>query len=275
MADLILKFFREDLTEAEQQALSDSILSSEEEAMRLTEEAAKAYQRYGLPEPQWAGGGPPKTHWPNPGWNTWSWFSAILTGALVTWSIWHFRAEVEKAVSFSLGSGQNSPSTPTMFPKAPTSTISQKGSSRADPFNKTAGLSPVKKSRMNFLGKTDIDIVVASAPVRAEKGPSTNPFIPSSRVTPVLNPVEVTANPHQAHSNLSVMVRRAEPGQVTLRLFDMDDNQVLLLYQGLLQTGNWVFDWDGKLEGTSAPPGYYQIQVESGPVTQKKKIFIR
>jgi len=55
-----------------------------------------------------------------------------------------------------------------------------------------------------------------------------------------------------------------------------DDSTAVLLYEGLLPSGKWVFDWDGKFtNGQMAPPGFYRIQVESGPVVQNKTIVVR
>jgi hypothetical protein len=57
MADVVDKFFREDLTEAEEQALSDALWTSDEHALRFGGLAEEAYARYGLPEPSSAGPG--------------------------------------------------------------------------------------------------------------------------------------------------------------------------------------------------------------------------
>ncbi|HET9869259.1 MAG TPA: FlgD immunoglobulin-like domain containing protein [bacterium] len=50
--DLIQKFFRDDLTEAEEKALSERLQGSTEDALRFGEEAEKRYQAYGLPDPE-------------------------------------------------------------------------------------------------------------------------------------------------------------------------------------------------------------------------------
>ncbi len=50
--DLIKKYFQEDLSEAEEKALSEKLLASTEDALRFGEEAHARYARYGLPEPE-------------------------------------------------------------------------------------------------------------------------------------------------------------------------------------------------------------------------------
>src|SRR5271170_2282593 len=57
MFDLVEKYFKEDLTEPEQAALEDSLLNSDEVALKFEAMAKEAYVRYGLPEPQ--------PHWGN------------------------------------------------------------------------------------------------------------------------------------------------------------------------------------------------------------------
>ncbi len=70
MADLIDKFFSEDLTEAEEQALGEALMASDEQALKFGRLAEEAYARYGLPDPgtgsSGAGGltgGPSLTTW--------------------------------------------------------------------------------------------------------------------------------------------------------------------------------------------------------------------
>jgi flagellar hook assembly protein FlgD len=88
--------------------------------------------------------------------------------------------------------------------------------------------------------------------------------------------VNLDVQPHAAYSSLWVVVKRAEPGPVTVRVLNLEGEAAVLLYEGNLEPGSWVFDWDGMLPGgQKAPAGYYQIQVLSGPVTQKKIIQIQ
>ena len=53
MDDLIKKFFQEDLSESEEKALSEKLLSSVEDAVRFGQHAEASYHYFGLPEPHW------------------------------------------------------------------------------------------------------------------------------------------------------------------------------------------------------------------------------
>jgi hypothetical protein len=55
MVDLIDKYFREDLTEAEEQLLSDQLLGSDEASSHFASLAEQKYRSYGLPEPTLGG----------------------------------------------------------------------------------------------------------------------------------------------------------------------------------------------------------------------------
>jgi hypothetical protein len=57
MTNMIDKYFREDLTEAEEKILGEELLRSEESANRFAALAEQKYHSYGLPEPVWQGGG--------------------------------------------------------------------------------------------------------------------------------------------------------------------------------------------------------------------------
>ena len=56
--DLILKYFRDELTEAEEALLSERLFSSVEDAVRFGQMAQNHYYLCGLPVPHWPGGGP-------------------------------------------------------------------------------------------------------------------------------------------------------------------------------------------------------------------------
>ena len=92
----------------------------------------------------------------------------------------------------------------------------------------------------------------------------------------VSTPINLDVQPHANYSNLAVIVKRVEQGSISVRVLNLEGETTALLYEGMLGPGSWVFDWDGNLtNGQKAQPGYYQIQVISGPVTQKKVIQIK
>jgi hypothetical protein len=99
---------------------------------------------------------------------------------------------------------------------------------------------------------------------------------PSKPLSPALTPINAATQPHSPHPNLEVLVKRAKPGPVTVRVLGPDGSQAVMLYQGLLQPGSWAFDWNGRLANGGAPDaGTYQIQVVSGAVTLSKPVVIR
>lgn len=244
--DPIKKFFREDLSEAEERALAGRLETSVEDALRLGGEAEKKYRQYGLPEPQWPG----RLKYPFPRQRKmmrWilPWAGLAATAAFaagvpaVRQAIHRVYNEVVQAISSPAPTPVATPvATPTAVPP-PTATP----------------LPPAKP------------IVLAPAPK-----PSPTP-VPLAAVS---TPVNLDLQPHAAYSSLSVVVKRAESGPVTVRVLNLEGAEEVLLYEGNLEPGSWVFDWDGMLPGgQKAPAGYYQIQVLSGPVTQKKIIQIQ
>lgn len=246
--DPVKKFFREDLSEAEAKALAERLESSAEDALRLGGEAEQKYRQYGLPEPQWPG----RLKYPFPRQRKmmrWvlPWAGLAATAAFaagvpaVRQAIHRVYNEVVQAISSPAPvptPNPTMPPTPTAVPP-PTAT-------------------PLPRIQ---------PIVQAVIPK-----PSPTP-VP---LAPVSTPVNLDLQPHAAYSSLSVVVKRAEPGPVTVRVLNLEGEAAVLLYEGNLEPGSWVFDWDGMLPGgQKAPAGYYQIQVLSGPVKQKKIIQIQ
>jgi hypothetical protein len=261
--DLIIKFFTEDLTEAEEQALSDKLASSSEEAVRFGQHAEASYRHYGLPEPQWRGGGPPRGFFPRPGFGPGIWPPMTLLAVFLGWLGWHFLA---------LSRWRESEPTPQrVASEAP----------RPQGLQDSSEVIPEKIKRpIESLDLPD----KPSSPAREEgrekeSGVISKPektLAPLSPLTAVLTPVNVTAQPHHPHSNLEVMVRRSSPGQVTVEVLNPLGTPVVLLYQGLLQPGNWAFDWNGRLgDGSPVPPGIYHIQVQSGSILQSRSVVLR
>jgi flagellar hook assembly protein FlgD len=74
---------------------------------------------------------------------------------------------------------------------------------------------------------------------------------------------------------LSVVVSRRSAGLVTVRILDSGKKEVRLLYAGMLQPGDWTFEWEGLLEdGSRAVPGAYFVETQSGSAVMQKKIQI-
>jgi hypothetical protein len=263
--DLIIKFFRADLTEAEEQALSDKLDSSSEDAVRFGQHAEASYRHYGLPEPQWRGGGAPRGFFPRSGFRPGIWLSLTLLAGFLGWLVWHFLALSRWRMDDA------GPIPQKVTSEAPTPRGIQDSNGvipeKIPRSNESLDL-PDKPSSLAREKSTEEESGVMAKPAAVQA--------PLSPFTAVLTPVNVTVQPHHPHSNLEVMIRRSRPGQVTVEVLNPFGTPVVLLYQGLLEAGNWAFDWNGRLgDGSPAPPGTYHIQVQSGSILQSRSVVLR
>lgn len=263
MPDLIDKFFQEDLTEAEQQALSDTLLNSDETALKFEARAREIYLAFGFSEPQ--------ADWPengNPPWHSsptdvfshgssrlyrlshlghWIWPSVFLAAGIVAAVAWHFAQKasmappppalaVEKLRVQTLEDTKPPVSASTRAPQ-PTSTPQRANS--PTPLAISAGITPIG---------------------------------PSPRVTPLS--AGVSNSP--TFSTLSVVVSQSKADFVTVRVLEPQGKVVVVLYKGNLEPGDWAFQWDGKSsDGYPAQAGYYQIEVQTGSFIQHKNVQIQ
>jgi hypothetical protein len=261
--DLIIKYFREDLTEAEEQALSETLLSSTDEAFRLYQHAEAAYRYCVLPEPSQSSGQLPPGFLPGGGFKPGLWFSLILAASLLTWGICRYETSKKETILASI---------------PPVTALSTPASHKSE----MAIPEKVFQDQVLPSSKPDKDLVSSDSLVEKSMSPvSLAPAIPTVEavlppsVLPDTTPVNVLSQPHSAHSNLEVIVRQRASGQVMVRVLDVQGNPVVLLYQGSLQAGSWIFDWNGILgNGQKAMAGTYQIEVASGKVVQRKKVTI-
>ncbi len=246
--DLIVKFFREDLTEAEEAALSERLLSSTEDALRFGQHAEAAYHYYGLPEPGEPGKGPAGGTGP---WKKRLLVAFLGIAGLAAWA-WRHWSTVE------LHGKVLEPSR--TEPRASVSTLpAEDPDARADGLLKIPRTPPAPP---------------APAAERGERVVPTLPTTPPGGIPAA--PVNLQTRPHDPHSNLEVVVKRHAPGPVTVCVLRPDGAPAVLLYEGLLAAGIWAFDWNGRLADGSLPaPGTYQIQVESGGVTLRKSVVLR
>jgi hypothetical protein len=250
--DLVIKFFREDLTETEEQALSDRLTSSEEDALRFGQHAESSYLHYGLPEPQWPGGGPPPGFFPRSGLPIGFWSILALVAGLSVWGFWKWWPGHAVKTPVSL---------PAVFSPA-----------LQPPTGLKEGRVP-NPSQQEVAPKPGTVPGSLSKAVPPQNPPSQTGLMPGS-TTPI--PLDATVSSRHPHTNLEVLVKRAKAGEVTVRVLKPDGTQAVLLYQGMLQPGSWAFDWNGRLSDGEAPaPGTYQIQVLSGAVTLSKNVVIK
>jgi hypothetical protein len=234
--DLIKKFFQEDLSEAEEKALGEQLLSSTEDALRFGEEAHTRYASYGLPEPEWskplvpalgqAAASPATLHFAYIGLKVLAGLLALAVAGVVAFGLWRAFAPVP------MDSGSPAPA--------------------------------LQDSQAPLLAPSQIHKVHFPSPVKAPL------------VVPVLTPIDMDHPSDKPFSNLSITVHKVSAGAVTVEVTDLEGQGLLPLYRGFLQPGNWGFEWNGKLgNGQAASPGYYQIQMDSGSVSQKKVIQIQ
>jgi hypothetical protein len=89
-------------------------------------------------------------------------------------------------------------------------------------------------------------------------------------------PVNLDVHPRTTFPDLSVVVDQAQTGPLKVSVLDPQGSEALVLYQGTLGPGHWIFEWNGKLSGGGKPPaGTYEIQVQSGLFSQQKPVQIQ
>jgi hypothetical protein len=300
MPDLVEKFFREDLTEAEHQALGESLLASDEAALKFEETAKAVYHRYGLPEPE--------PHWPDPTlppqsgigpWNSllpWIWPSLFLLGAVAVLMGWHhYRLSFSGIASPSKTAG--TPGTAARLEKPGLSAVSRDRTTQA-----LSSVSPQQPKSLMSSNSQPKAVTVAglkSASVepepRSPEGSGVSPAVENGKtvsaqpvdkvsadVNPILpahaalTPIRVDENSQRTFSNLSVEVSPESLSFVTIRVLDNRKGEITVLYRGNLEAGNWLFEWDGKSSsGRPVGPGLYQIEVKSGSFIQHKNVEIQ
>jgi hypothetical protein len=254
MPDLIDKYFKADLTEAEQEALSQSLLTSDEAMLKFEQKAKEAYQSFGLPEPQ--------PHWPDTpppsapaaaGLGGLPWMSIILTlglSALIAWRyfcVCHNAAMAPPPQTVVSSLTQGSGTVPAVKPAR--SETSTELSEKSENDGESQEFNPSTKKESSS----------------AE----------SSALASSVTPVNLEIDPSRAYSNLSVEIDQTQLGFLAVRVLSPQGVEMKTLFKGSLNSGRWVFEWDGKLaNGQPAPAGDYQIEVRSGTFVQHKNIQI-
>lgn len=257
--DLIIKFFREDLSESEESALSDRLSSSIEDALRFGQHAEASYRHYGLPEPKWRGG-PPPGFYPKSGPKFGLWLPVVLLAGLSTWGAWKYRQGNE---------GKPSSSVPVASAPALTLSTGMKYKHNVSHPEKEVVPAPLTPEAAQPAGETSLK---SGSKITIN---NSSP-LPTRAVLPAFTPMNAAIQAHHPHPNLEVLVKQAKPGAVTVRVLEPNGSQAVMLYQGMLKPGSWIFDWNGRLADGEAPPvGTYQIQIVSGPVTLSKNVVIR
>lgn len=256
MSDLIEKFFKEDFSETEKAALDKELASSTEAAKRFGELAEQAYNRFGLPEPKWTGPEElKKITKSNP--NAWLWPFGLLV-ALFGLYCWFYFQRANSVVETAV--------------KPVDSAI--KSSVVENPIFSN------KRPKKVFVkaAPPQQPIVVAQAP--PTKIPAWSGYkypTPSSpAVTPKFTPVNMDQNPSRPFSALAVQLHLTSMRSLAVRVLDANGNELVPLFNGSLNAGNWSFEWNGLLkDGQIASPGKYKIEVRAGSYVQVKEVMIQ
>jgi flagellar hook assembly protein FlgD len=65
-------------------------------------------------------------------------------------------------------------------------------------------------------------------------------------------------------------------GRAAIRVLHPDGTEVRRLFDGNMKSGSWSVDWDGHLvDGKSAQPGLYRIEVNTNGAVKSREVRIR
>ncbi len=236
MSDLIEKYFREDLTEAEDKALGELLSSSDDAAQRFGAMAEAKYASYGLPEPGISDAVTPDTSFLKP------WMipaAALLIAGGATW--WMTR-----------------------------------GAPCPSEVSAPAVVAPVPEEPAQAAPKSDVPRKVTKPSLPSPKAPTAEVVSEPPPALSAIEPPPETAANRESYPKTRVVVNRSTSGIVTVRVIGPDGTVVRKMYEGLLQAGRWSFDWDGRLDdGRGVSPGRYRIEVVSGGSVQSREVLIR
>ena len=264
MADLVEKYFHQDLTEEEDRVLTQELLNSDEASEKFLRLAEEAYVRYGLPAADWEGPLPRILPKPRAGWNRWFTLSALVLGLasgfyyLHHWKPWAPPVQASPQSQSTAGNSgfrkllQETGSTTTRPPTSGEVYSSSWESPQGTDSPETNPAPSVPSAGLP--GNATDRSTTPSESLSTQPGPSGFP----------------------AYSKISVDVSLSGPETLMVRVLDHHGTAVALLYSGPLAAGQWSFQWNGKTsEGSPASPGYYQIEIKSGSNIQRKNVQIR
>jgi hypothetical protein len=252
------EYFKRDLSEAEEQQLSNELASSSEDAQLMAERMGEIYTQTGLPEPVWQNRPLPSSLLPGK-YGTLKIISSLslilaLAGVL---SCWYFHRMNPSAVV-------------SMPPMNPSDTL------QPSPASGAKTLHPVSKNSSAVQDR--VSTVVApskAAPGLATAKAARSTGLPLSTAAGQSGIRPVPSSPGRTYQELSVVVNLPQSALATVRVYDHLGNEIRMLYAGILPQGKRTFAWDGKDEaGLVAPPGVYTIEVKSGEKVMRQEVHV-
>jgi hypothetical protein len=255
------EYFKRDLSEAEEQQLSDELASSSEEAQHMAKRMGELYAQTGLPEPVWHDKPLPSSLIPGqvgilkklliPG------LILALSGVLCYWG---YRC-------------LNRPSAGLMPPAGPSESLTQPPASQPDSMKNTDATIPTVKKSSAVQNRVTTVTAPAKAAPKAAGSVGQSPSTSASAGQPGVPPAP--AAPGRTYQELSVVVDLPQSALATVRVYDKSNIEIRLLFAGILPQGQRTFAWDGKDEaGLVAPPGVYFIEIKSGEKVMRQEVHV-
>ncbi len=256
--NLIEEYFKRDLTETEEQELAVWLESHPEDSVRFAQMMKSFYEQTGLPEPAWP-------HSPDP---------TQVSAPLVKWLIPLVLLFMAFGVYLcrSKITALFQPSSAPVIETAPAPSI-EVPVQKQNPIQEEVPVptsipeeTPVKKPLPVPTPFPNNPKPVAILPLLP---------IPPLAPLPTARPTEPVST-GRIYERLSVMVNLPQGGLATVRVVDSQDNDIRLLYAGILPAGQQTFTWDGKTaQGALAPPGHYFVEIKSGADVLRQEIHLQ
>jgi hypothetical protein len=245
------EYFKRDLSEAEEQQLSDELASSSEDAQHMADRMGEIYAQTGLPEPVWQDKPLPSSLIPGKHIILKKFFPLGLTlvtaGVLCYWGYHCLNRPTED-----------------LLPSIPSESLTQQPA--VQPDSKKAVTAKIAQSAAK-------KITAVAAPAKVLKS-STGTYQPKHPQSSGSMPVP--AEPGKYYQQLSVVVDLPQSALATVRVYDNLNNEIRMLFAGILPQGKKTFAWDGKDEaGLVAPPGVYVIEVKSGENVMRQEVRVQ
>ncbi len=272
--NLVSEYFKRDLTEAEEGQLAEWLESHPEDSARFAQEMKRLYQETGLPEPLWPQGSTPSGRLMS----AFKWFLPLAL-LLLAFGVYRERSKIISLLQ---------PSVVPVFETTPPSTVEKPiveqdqvsmDNSSPDLNSEKTGIKTEENAKT--IRPATVPVPVTAKPTVALPLLPLPPLVPPQTAQPVA-PLAVlpaaqsaAALPGREYQRLSVVINLPQGGLATVRVVDSQNNEVEILYAGILPAGMQTFTWDGKTaQGIVAPPGHYFVEIKSGEDVMRQEIHL-